>query len=106
MASSVAVKVDGAEKNEANFASENGPLDVVELVANSPNVQAADDIIHAFYPDYDVEKKFEFLKENFVFQIVGGSEGTSKAYKYYGLVIQSILSDVRDYGIASVRKKG
>jgi|GEM_PF-3879869 len=79
-------------------------FNVVELVAKSSNVEAADDIISAFFPKYDIMQKFDFLQKNFNFQIVCGSEGKNEPYVYYKHAIKSILSDVRDFGISSVKK--
>jgi hypothetical protein len=98
----VAKKRLARKKN--NLARQSNPFDVVELVAKSPNVKAADDVISAFYPTYDIKQKFNFLKDNFKFQIVGGSDGMNDPSGYYSLVIQYILSEVRNFGIASVKK--
>jgi len=77
---------------------------LVTLIATSPNAKTADDYISIFFPNYNVEEKFNFLKENFDFQVVCGSDGITDVSQYYGLVIQSILGDVRDFGIKSVIK--
>jgi len=97
------VPVDTKIKSQKKRTSKN-PFDIVEMVAESPNVKAADGIISAFYPNYTVKQKFEFLDKHFKFQIVGGSKGTKDAHRYYNLVIKSILGKVRDFGIASVKK--
>jgi len=96
----VATKMKSSKK-KANISN---PFDVVEMVAESPNVQAADDIISAFYPTYTVKQKFEFLNNHFKFRIVSGARGTKNAHRYYNLVIKSILGKVRDFGIAAVKK--
>jgi hypothetical protein len=77
---------------------------LVTLIATSPNAKTVDDYISTFFPNYNVEEKFNFLKENFDFQVVCGSNGIMDVSQYYGLVIQSILGDIRDFGIKSVIK--
>jgi len=95
-------------KNEMTFAGESILLDaLVYSVATSPNAKAADTRISEFYPQYNTENKFEFLRENFNFQIACGSEGTEteSIAKYYNLAIQFILSEARDFGVEAIIKK-
>jgi hypothetical protein len=71
-------------------------------VAESPNAKAADDLISGFYAN--IKDKFNFLQENFNFQIACGSDGTQPVYEYYSLAIQFILSEARDWGVESIIK--
>jgi len=92
-------KEKAVKKNET--ASERVLLEtLVYSVATSPNAKTADELISKFYTD--IKDKFNFLKENFNFQIVCGSSGTES--EYYGLAIQYILSEVRDWGVKSIIK--
>jgi hypothetical protein len=92
-------------ENETTLAAKALLLDaLVYSVATSPNAKAADTRISEFYPEYKTEDKFEFLKENFNFQIACGSEGTESIHKYYSLAIQFILSEARDFGVKSIIK--
>jgi len=100
----VAVEKSSGNAIENVIASQDNLFDIVDLVAASPNVMAADDIISAFFPNYDEKEKFEFLKRSFKFHIVGGSSGAKDSSSYYKLVMQYILCSVRDFGIASVKK--
>jgi len=93
------IKEKAAKKNEV--ASNRVLLEtLVYSVATSSNAKTADELISKFYKD--VKDKFNFLKENFNFQIVCGSSGTES--EYYGLAIQYILSEVRDWGVESIIK--
>jgi len=92
------------KRKSSKKATVNNPFDIVDLVARSSNVKEADDIISAFYPTSNVKQKFNFLRRNFKFNIVSGSAGTKELSQYYGLVIKSILSKVRDFGVDSVKK--
>jgi hypothetical protein len=75
---------------------------LVYSVAKSPDAKFADDLISMFYTD--IKEKFNFLRENFNFRIVCGSKGIEDVHEYYGLAIQYILSEVRDWGIESIIK--
>jgi hypothetical protein len=94
----------GVRKSTPKRASQNNPFDIVELVARSSSVKMADGYISTRYPDYTVKDKYTFLKKNFKFQPVSGSDGIEDVSCYYGLMLQSILGKVRDFGIDYVKK--